>query len=216
MSARNAIIIGASGLVGAQVLTLLLNDPDYESVTALVRRPLGVTHPKLHQEIVDFDALDNAPVHQPATVAFCCLGTTIADAGSQAAFRKVDHDYVVASAHYALKAGAQIFLLVTAMGADARSSVFYNRVKGEAEAAVSAMPFKSVIIMRPSMIDGNRAVPRPGLAHLALLAMKPLAPLIPRAYRVIGADAIARAMIAFAAKNKGGVEIVQSDRLQDF
>ena len=129
------MLVGATGLVGARVLELMLGDSVYGEVHVLVRRATGSTHQKLREHLVDFDALELAQVPHVDDV-FCCLGTTIKTAGSQDAFRRVDFDYVFKVASLAREQGARQFLLVTAMGASAKSSVFYNRVKGEIEAAV--------------------------------------------------------------------------------
>ena len=208
------MIAGASGLVGERLLELLLHDAHYGRVHALVRKPLAVTHRKLVQHPVNFDALDG--FDWPAVDdVFCCLGTTIKIAGSQAAFRKVDFTYVLAIAEQSLRAGARRFLMVTAMGANPRSAVFYNRVKGEIEQAVSALPFESVALFRPSFIGGERPQQRRG-EGLALTVFKQFDLLIPRKYKVISDVAIARAMIDTAQQRATGVRIIESDQLQAF
>ncbi|MGH8629527.1 MAG: NAD(P)H-binding protein, partial [Burkholderiales bacterium] len=127
--ARSAVVAGATGLVGGFVLERLLAHADYVRVVALVRRPLRLSHDRLQTEIIDFERFASLP--GPVDDVFCCLGTTIAKAGSQAAFRRVDHDHVVALAGAAGQAGARRFLMVSALGADPLSRIFYNRVKGE-------------------------------------------------------------------------------------
>src|SRR2546422_227594 len=134
---RTALLAGATGLVGGHVLRLLLADESYQKITVLSRRGLPVTSPKLQQRLIDFDHLADLDVPRVDDV-FCCLGTTIKKAGSQEAFRKVDFGYVEALARIAARAGAKQFLLVSAIGADAKSRVFYSRVKGETEAAGEA------------------------------------------------------------------------------
>lgn len=133
-----ALIAGASGLVGGHLVRLLLQEEHYARVIAIGRREVpGLRHPKLEQRVVDFDALEPAAAAlPPVRDVFCCLGTTIKHAGSRAAFRRVDHDYVVAVARLGLAAGAAQFLIVSAVDADPASRMFYSRVKGETEAVV--------------------------------------------------------------------------------
>lgn len=212
---RTALMAGATGLVGSALLSLLLESSRYAEVHALVRRPLGHTHPKLHGHQVDFNQLDKYASFPQVTDVFCCLGTTIKTAGSQAAFRAVDFDYVVNTARRALAGGASRFLVVSAMGASANSRVFYSRVKGEMEEAVSALGFESVVIVRPSFLAGERTESRPG-ERIALALLKPLAPLVPKKYRAIDAAAVARALFHHALYAEPGTRIVESDALQAF
>src|SRR5688572_11971644 len=152
----NAWIAGATGLVGRALLDALLAEPRVEQVAALARRPLPRTHPKLESVTVDFERLEQELAGRRATCAFCCLGTTIKKAGSQDAFRRVDHDYVLAFARAALAAGAEKLLVVTALGADAKSGIFYNRVKGEVEAHLRELGFRELHLLRPSLLLGPR------------------------------------------------------------
>lgn len=215
--AASALLLGATGLVGGQVLDLLLNDPAYGRVVVLGRRAVDRQHPRLHQQVADLGRLDeHAPLFSVDDV-FCCLGTTIRAAGSQEAFRRVDHDYVVSSARVAASAGARRYLLVTAAGADAGSRIFYNRVKGEAEAGVRAQPFEGVVILRPSLILGPRAERRTAEAlaqklapALGVLMVGPL-----RRYRAVEAVTIARAMVRMAKQRPRGVRIVESEEIQE-
>ena len=135
---RTALVLGATGLVGGHCLELLLADAAWARVTVVARRPSGRTHPRLVERVADFDRLDEHAGAFAADDVFCCLGTTIRAAGSQDAFRRVDHDYVVGSARVAAGAGARRYLLVTAAGADRGSRFFYSRVKGDAEEGVRA------------------------------------------------------------------------------
>ncbi len=134
---RQALLAGATGLIGGHVLTRLLAHPAYSRVEILVRRELPIRDPKLVQRVVDFERLE-AVAGTAAQDVFCCLGTTIGKAGSQEAFRRVDHDFPLALANFAKAAGAQQFLMVSSLGADSKSSVFYSRVKGETEHDVTA------------------------------------------------------------------------------
>jgi uncharacterized protein YbjT (DUF2867 family) len=204
---RIALLAGASGLVGGHCLRLLLAEPAYGRVIALGRRALPLQHPKLEQKLVDFAHI--ADLVPRVDDVYCCLGTTIKKAGSQAAFRRVDHDYVVALAQAAKQAGARRFLLVSSLGANPRSRIFYSRVKGETERDVSAVPFAAVHIFRPSLLLGERAESRP-LERLGSVAFGALAPLLAgplRPYRPIPAETVARAMVRAALGKGTGVRI---------
>jgi uncharacterized protein YbjT (DUF2867 family) len=207
-------IAGATGLVGGHFVDLALADAGVDSVTVLVRRPLGKTAPKLTEMVVDFDRLECR--HAAADTVFCALGTTMKKAGSKEAFRKVDHDYPLALARVALEAGARRFVIVTAVGASARSAVFYNRVKGEVEAALAPMPFPAgVHVLRPSMLLGERGESRPGEAvgAAALRATRFLFAGPFARYRAIEAEAVARAMLAAARRDAPGLHVYEGKAL---
>lgn len=192
----------------------LLADPDCQAVHVLVRHPTGRKHGKLHEHVVDFTKL--AAFAWPAVDdAYCCLGTTIRTAGSQEAFRAVDHDYPLAVARGALEHGARQFLFVTAMGADAHSKVFYSRVKGELEAAVAALGFHAAIAFRPSLLAGDRVESRFG-ERLALTVLGPLKWLVPSQYRPVADTAVARAMVNYAKRDLAGFHIISSAEIQAF
>lgn len=212
---RTALLAGATGLVGACLLKDLLAADDVARVHVLARRPLGRRHRKLVVHVVDFDALAGWQAFPEVDDVYCCLGTTIRAAGSQAAFRKVDYDYVVSVARLARARGAERMAAVSAMGAQPRSSVFYNRVKGETEEALRGLGYASLTLVRPSLLAGERRESRPG-ERLALALAGPLAPLIPRKYRAIPAGAVARAMLHFVRAGARGAQVVESDRLQAF
>lgn len=204
---KTALVAGATGLVGGHVLQTLLADAEYDRVVAVGRRPLRFEHAKLTAVVVDFDRLAESAAALEADHVYCCLGTTIKAAGSQAAFRKVDHDYVVALAKAGRAGGAERFMLVSAVNADAGSRVFYSRVKGEAERDVSALGYAAVHIFRPSFLLGERQENRPGekigigLFHLVEPALG--GPL--RKYRSVQAADVARAMVAAAKTGPAGV-----------
>ena len=215
MNTRTALLLGATGLVGGHCLDLLLADATYEAVVTLGRRPLRRSHPKLTHHVVDFDRLADAASLIEAHDVFCCLGTTMKKAGSKEAFRKVDFDYPVATARIAAANGAEQYLLVSALGASARSRFFYNRVKGEVEQAVGAFAFDGVYVLRPSLITGDREEARAGeqvsawvLKALSFVLRGPL-----RKYRPIEARTIARAMVAMAKRQPGGVQVIESDQI---
>ncbi|TRZ68750.1 MAG: NAD-dependent epimerase/dehydratase family protein [Rhodocyclaceae bacterium] len=209
---KTALVAGATGLVGSRLVELLCADPAWGRVVVLARRKHATAHPKLQALIVDFDHLTEA-VLPPIDAAFCCLGTTIKRAGSEAAFRRVDHDYVLAFAERALAAGARQFLLVSALGADARSAVFYNRVKGEAEAAIGALGYASASIFRPSLLAGRRREFRFG-ERLTLALLRPVRALLPASIRPIEDVTVARAMLAVAHAQLPGVRIIPSGEMQ--
>jgi uncharacterized protein YbjT (DUF2867 family) len=212
---KRALIAGAGGLTGSHLLRLLLASPRYGEVHALTRKPLAIADAKLVVHVIDFDALAQYPSFPAVDDVFCCLGTTIKTAGSQDAFYKVDCTYVVGIARTALARGASHFVVLSAMGASADSRVFYSRVKGEMEVAVSRLGYRGVSIVRPSFLVGERGENRPG-ERFASAVLKPLAPLVPRKYRPIEVRAVARAMLHFAEQAHAGTEVVESDRLQDF
>jgi uncharacterized protein YbjT (DUF2867 family) len=214
METRTALVAGASGLVGGLLLDALLESPSYREVCSLGRRPVSKQHPRLTQRTVDFARLEGEAL-PAADDAFCCLGTTIKKAGSQEAFRAVDHDAVLAFAKAARKAGARRFLVVTALGSDPRSRVFYNRVKGEVEEALKGVGFDTLVILRPSLLLGDRAENRPG-EHAAIVVSRVLGPLLrPFGGRPIEARAVARAMLALARDTPAGVRVALSGELQD-
>jgi uncharacterized protein YbjT (DUF2867 family) len=206
------LILGATGLVGQQLLAQALADPRIERVVAPTRRPLP-PHAKLQNPIVDYDALPADAVWWQADAALCALGTTIKTAGSQAAFRKVDHAYVLAAATLARQAGTPAFVLNSSIGAAARGGSFYLRVKGETEDDLAALGFRSLTLVRPSLLDGGpRPDSRPGEA-VAIAVSKCLGPLIPKRWRPIGTDRVAAAMLAAALDCKPGTSIIESEQL---
>lgn len=207
------MIAGATGLVGGHLLRRLLAQVSYTRVEILVRRESSISHPKIIQRIVDFEHLE-AGLAAAADDVFCCLGTTIKKAGSQDAFRRVDHDYPLMLARMAQAAGARRFLMVSALGADPHSSVFYSRVKGEAERDIAAIGLPTVIFMRPSILLGERQEHRPGEGAGALVGQL-IAPLLVgplRKYRPIHADDVAAAMI-YAANHDVPAGPVDSDEI---
>jgi uncharacterized protein YbjT (DUF2867 family) len=203
MASRTVLIAGATGLVGRELLAGLLADPSVAAVHSLGRRKPATQHPKLTAHVVDFAALPASP---PADEAYLALGTTIKVAGSQAAFRAVDHDANLAVAQAALASGVKRVGLVSAMGADARSKIFYSRVKGQLEEALAKMPFQGLVIARPSMLVGNRETlgqpVRQGEVLAAALGQA-IGFLIPANYKPIEATAVARALLSNVPSAQG-------------
>lgn len=213
ISNKKALLAGATGLVGSHLLTLLLNDPYYAEVIIPVRRKTGINNPKLTEIIIDFDKLDSYKDLLKADDIFCCLGTTIKKAGSQEAFRKVDFNYPLELANVTLKNGARQFLIITSIGANEKSKVFYTRVKGEIENELTKLNFKSISIFRPSMILGERKEKRFNEKAVKIL-FKIISPLLAgslKKYRGIEAADIAKAMLISAKEFHAGISIYESD-----
>jgi uncharacterized protein YbjT (DUF2867 family) len=215
MSGKTALLAGASGLVGGQLLPLLLSSDRYSRVVVIGRGNIDITHPKLEVHQVNFDALDDQQSLLKSDDVYCCLGTTMKQAGSREAFRKVDYEYPLSLAQVTRKLGATQYSLISAMGANRDSSFFYNRVKAEVEDAISGIPFASVHIYRPSLLLGQRGKPRPGEAIGSLLS-RVFFFLMPKRYRAISATKVARAMLAYASRDEDGIYFHPSDTLQSF
>jgi uncharacterized protein YbjT (DUF2867 family) len=210
---KTALIAGATGLIGKQLLQLLLQDSYYEKVKAITRKPLDVKHPKLDNLVLDFEKLTGADLK--ADDVFCCLGTTIRIAKTKEAFRKVDYSYPLELAHATKNLGGKQYLLVSALGADKNSSIFYNKVKGEIEEAIGHLDFHSTHIFRPSLLLGDRTEQRAG-EGAATTFFKLFGFLITVKYKAIDSAKIARAMLAFAKTNDPGFYFHESKELQKF
>jgi uncharacterized protein YbjT (DUF2867 family) len=210
---RTALIVGATGLVGRACLLKLLENDQYSRVITLSRKNVPVKHSKLHQVLVDFDNLENYKQEIVGDDVFCCLGTTITDAGSQTNFRKVDYDYPLQVVKLALQNGASQFLLVSAMGADPNASIFYNKVKGEAEKAIGVLGYPVFKIFRPSLLLGSRTKVRigEGIARFVMRLFDFLFILGPlKNYRAIRATIVAHAMV-YAAFSGGKGNLVYTN-----
>ncbi len=208
---RTVLLAGATGLVGGRILQGLVRDGDVGEVRVLVRRPSdpSLRGPKVRELVAAFDALDAHPEWFRVDQVFCALGTTIRDAGSQAAFRRVDFDYPLALARLAHEQGARHFLLVGAAGADAGSRVFYTRVKGELEDAVNQVGYVALTIARPSFLLGRRKSLRVGE-----LVIKRLAYLFPAALKPVHARQVASALVRAARHDHPGVVILDNVTLR--
>jgi len=211
---RAVLVAGTTGLVGREIVAAILADRTVKAVHCVGRRSLAIKHPKLRSHVVDFAALPALPKVDECYIA---LGTTIKVAGSQAAFRAIDLDAVVAVAKAAQAAGATRFGIVSAMGADPLSRVFYNRIKGEMELALTNMGLTSLVIARPSLLDGNRSAlgqPDRGGEGIGLWMARRLRPLIPVNYRTILAKDVANALIRAVQAAKPGVVTLLSGDMQ--
>jgi uncharacterized protein YbjT (DUF2867 family) len=208
-----ALIIGASGLVGSALLEQLLADDNISKVTVVLRRPLAIDHPKLTTVLFDFQNYPST-FSMDADAVFCCVGTTIKKAGNQANFRKVDYDIPVYFGKQSAENTIQTFCLVSSMGADAHSAVFYNKVKGEVEDYIATQNISKIGIFRPSLLLGDRNEYRFG-EKFATIAMKTFDFLIPKKYKAIHVSEVAKAMIVFAKKLQPGKLVFESDQISN-
>ena len=206
--ARDVWVVGATGLVGREAVLALLELGGFERVLTLVRRPSGLSHPRLDERVIDFETLSSRLSTEHADVAICCLGSTLKQAGSQAQFRHIDYDYALNFAQAARAAGARHFLVVTALGAKADSMVFYNRVKGELERDLAGLGFEALTIVRPSLLIGERVESRLGEKLAA-----PLMSLLPRSVRGIEVKKVGRALAKLAREEAKGRRVVLSGEL---
>lgn len=207
-----ALLVGATGLVGGECLRALGRDDAYDPVVVLTRRPLpvGALPAKVVQHVVAFDHLGAQADRVRGDHVFCALGTTMKKAGSKEAFRRVDFEYPYEVARIALRNGARHFSLVSSLGANPDSRVFYSRVKGELEEALRGLGYTSLSILRPSVIGGSRQERRPAEALGRLLLS-----LAPRQLRTVAAADIARAMVALARAEQPGVRVVESAEIRE-
>jgi uncharacterized protein YbjT (DUF2867 family) len=210
---RTALISGATGLVGSFLIKMLLEDGYYDKVKILVRKPVDLNHPDLEQIIYDYENPDLEKLK--ADDVFCCLGTTIKKAGSKEAFKKVDYVYPLQVAQAAQKGGAQHFSIVTAIGANSKSKIFYTRVKGEVEEKLQEIPFQSLQIYRPSMLLGPRKELRTG-EEIGKIFTRLLWFLFPKRYRGIHASQVAGCMISKMKEARSGLQIIESDQMHNW
>lgn len=208
------LILGATGLVGYQVLQMALADENTVMVTAPTRRPL-TPHPKLRNPIVNFSALADADWWK-VDATICALGTTIKQAGSQTAFRAVDYQYVLDAAKLMKSAGCSAFVLNSSLGADPDSSNFYLKVKGQIENDLQALDFESLTLVRPSLLDGGPRQEHRYSEEIGLWFGKHLRILIPMRYRPVSTEKVAKAMLSAALESKPGVHYLESEVLQNY
>lgn len=206
---KTLMVAGAAGLVGSHALRLALTHPQVGQVVAPTRRALPV-HPRLLNPVVDFERLPENAGWWGVNAVVCTIGTTIKTAGTREAFYRVDHDLPLRVAELALRHGAQAYAFNSALGADLRSRVFYSRTKGEVERDLLALGYPSLTFVRPGLIGGDRVENRPrerALVHL----LQAVGPVLPRRWRVVQAEAIARALIDAALAATPGVRVVMSE-----
>lgn len=210
-----ALVAGGTGLVGGQLLQLLVADDTYSVVKCLTRNSLPINHDKIEVIQSDGSNLKDLAAELRADHVYCCLGTTIKKAKTEQAFRKIDFDYPLQLAKVAKETGAEKFLLISALGADSKSSVFYNRVKGEIEQAIANVGYPSYHIFRPSLLLGSRLEER-SAESAAKTFFSIFGFLVPKKYKAIDSLKVARAMLAMAKSEEKGEFIHESKSLQEY
>jgi uncharacterized protein YbjT (DUF2867 family) len=212
---KKAIVIGATGLIGSDLVLKLLDHPNYASVLVIGRRAIPTRHQKLIQLVVDFDNIDSHFQEINGDEVFCCMGTTKKQTPDEVEYRKIDYQYPLDVARIALANGAKQYHLVSSMGANINSSIFYSRTKGEVERELSQLPFESISIYRPSLLVGNRKQKRPS-EKLMIGLMRFLNSLLIgklRKYRSIAIEKVANAMLNQAQLGIKGVHIYESNAI---
>ena len=214
---KNVILAGASGLIGSELLSLLLDSNKIGSVLALVRSPLPVAHPKLTQLEVDFDKLRDYKEIIKGEVIYCCLGSTKKKTPDENEYRKIDHDYPLQLAEIGFENKVSQFHLISSLGANHKSTIFYNRLKGETERDLKEYTFRSIHIYQPSLLVGNRTENRP-LEKAMIGIMRIINPFLTgplKKYRSVKATIIAQAMLNQTLKNLEGIHVYPSDKIKE-
>lgn len=214
---KTALVIGSTGLIGSQLLQLLLASDDYNKVIAFTKRDMGLKHPKLTQHIIDFDKPETYKELVVGDYFFCTIGTTIKNAGSQQAFRKVDFEYPKQFARFALLNKVKHYLIISSLGADAKSGNFYLKTKGEIEDFLKDCNFGSVSVLQPSLLLGNRTEFRFG-EKVGAFFMKTLSFLFIgslKKYKPIEGKTVAKALLRIAQQNNKGFKIYESNVIQE-
>ena len=196
---KTAIILGATGLTGSILLKKLLKDPVYEKIKLFSRSTADMNSPKIKEHLIDMFQLENHSEAFKADVVFCCIGTTKSKTPDKETYKKIDYGIPVTAAKLAKQNGIETFIVISAMGADANSSIFYNKTKGEMQRDVLSQNIKNTYILQPSLIVGDRDENRFG-EKVATFFMKTFGFLIPKKYKMIKAETIAKAMLALAKK----------------
>jgi uncharacterized protein YbjT (DUF2867 family) len=202
-----ANIIGSTGLVGHQLLTQILDHPEFQKVRIFVRRATGIVHPKLEEKIIDFDQTESWKPLVTGDVLFSTLGTTIKTAKTKENQFRVDFTYQFEFAKAAAENGVSVYLLVSSMGANPKSSVFYSRMKGELEDAVAKLPFQKLFIIRPSILDGDRQEKRAG-EKFGLILSRFVTRFILKVYKPTPVDLLASKMISLSLEKVPGVRTI--------
>lgn len=214
---KTALIIGSTGLIGSQLLELVLESTEYEKVITFVKRDSGIQHPKLKQHIIDFDKPETYKESVFGDDFFCTIGTTIKNAGSQEAFKKVDFEYPKQFATLALQNKVKQFLIISSLGADANSGNFYLKTKGAIQDFLEDCDFESVSVLQPSLLLGNRTEFRLG-EKIGGFFMKLFSFLFVgniKKYKPIESETVAKAMFTLGQKNNLGFKIYESDKIQE-
>lgn len=214
---KKAVLLGASGLIGESLLEQLLSDIHYKEVLAVGRKKLERQHPKLKQLVVDFDKLNDYASEIQGDVIFCCLGTTKSKTPDQVQYKKIDYQYPLNAAAIAQINGIEQYHLVSALGANPSSSIFYTKTKGEVERDLKALPFKSIHIYQPSLLVGERKENR-NMEGMMTVVMQVLNPLLfsgLRKYRSIKIEKVARAMLKKSLEDATGTFVYPSDKIEE-
>src|ERR1700749_2448142 len=213
---KKAIIAGASGLIGSKLLTIMLNHAYYDEILILVRKELPIEHKKLVQLVIDFDKLDIHAAAITGHAIFCCLGSTKKKTPDLSVYRKIDHDYSVKLAQLAKQNGVNQYHLVSAIGANSKSSNFYTKMKGETEDDLKKVDLECLHIYQPSFLTGDRKESRP-MERMVVGIMKVIDPLLIdglKKYRSIPAQTVAQAMCNESLKNEAGTFVHSSDKIK--
>ncbi|RQO67664.1 nucleoside-diphosphate sugar epimerase [Pedobacter sp. KBW06] len=214
---KKAVLFGASGLIGESLLEQLLSNSNYKEVLIVGRKKLERQHPKLKQLVVDFDKLSDYALQIQGDVVFCCLGTTKNKTPDQVQYKKIDYQYPLDAAAIAQSNGTEQYHLVSALGANPSSSIFYTKTKGEVERDLKAIPFKSVHIYQPSLLVGERKESR-NLEGLMTVVMQILNPFLIsglRKYRSIKIEKVASAMLKKSLEDAPGTFVYPSDKIEE-
>ncbi|MDD2562772.1 MAG: NAD(P)H-binding protein [Salinivirgaceae bacterium] len=210
---KTALIIGSSGLVGKHLVRLLLKENSYSKIRILVRSPQNYNSPRIEEILFDFDNPDENQVK--GDDLYCCLGTTIKKAKTKEAFIKVDYQYPISIAKLAHANGAKKMAVITALGSDSKSKIFYNKVKGDVEFELKKIPFHALYIFKPSLLLGKREERR-FAETIGKVALSVISPLLPKKIRGIHASKIAQSMIQETQKDREGIFIIESKEMQRF
>jgi uncharacterized protein YbjT (DUF2867 family) len=214
---KTALIIGSTGLIGSQLLEILLKSAEYSAVTTFVKRDSGIEHPKLKQHLIDFDNPESYEKFVIGDDFFCTIGTTIKKAGSQEAFRTVDFGYPKTFASIAMQNNVKQFLIISSIGADANSGNFYLKTKGEIQDFLKSCTFEAVSVFQPSLLLGERKEFRLGekigAFFMNLFSFVFIGSI--KKYKPIQSKAVAKAMFDVAQQKKSGFNICESDVIQE-
>ena len=217
MNKRTALVFGASGLVGGELLRLLLANENYNSILSFGRKEMNLEHPKLAQLVIDFNHLESYKEHFAANDVYCCLGTTIKKAKSKEAFRKIDFEYIIQIAAIAAENKIKNFCVVSSLGTDKNSGNFYLKTKGEMEEALQTFNFSQLLILRPSVLLGKRDEKRIG-EQIGKVVVRMISPLLMgklKKYRGIKASVVAQKMIDLSLLDQKGTFIIESDLINN-
>jgi uncharacterized protein YbjT (DUF2867 family) len=214
---KTALIIGSTGLIGSELLKILLESSEYAQVVTFVKRDTGIQNPKLTQHIIDFDKPESYKEWVVGDDFFCTIGTTIKKAGSQKAFKKVDFEYPKQFALFAQENKVKNYLLISSLDANAKSSNFYLKTKGEIQDFLKTCNFESVSILQPSLLLGDRNefrfAEKAGAFVMKLVSFVFVGKL--KKYKAIQGNTVAKALYRIAQKNKKGFHIYESDVIQE-